>query len=89
MLQEYRYDEEAVTLEPGDTIVMCSDGIAEAMDADEEFFGEDRLTALLRQIQHLPPQDLVENVRNAVSIFVGSTPQSDDITIVALKRLKG
>jgi predicted ATPase/serine phosphatase RsbU (regulator of sigma subunit)/tRNA A-37 threonylcarbamoyl transferase component Bud32 len=89
MLQEYRYDEEAVTLEPGDIIVMCSDGIAEAMDAHEDFFGEDRLTALLRQIQHLPPQDLVENIRNAVNAFVGSTPQSDDITIVALKRLKG
>lgn len=88
MLQEYRYDEETISLERGDTIVMCSDGIPEAMDANEDFFGEERLTTLLRQIEHLPPRALVENVLNAVTAFAGSTPQSDDITLVALKRLK-
>lgn len=88
MLPEYRFDEETITLDLGDTIVMCSDGIAEAMDAEGEFFGEDRLTALLRENRHLSPEDLVESIRQSVSNFAGSTPQSDDITIVVLQRKK-
>ncbi len=87
MFEDFVFEEETLTLEPGDLIVMCSDGIAEAMNKDEQPFGEQRLAAVLMQHHDAPPQNVISATLQAAKEFTGSTPQSDDMTMVAIRRI--
>lgn len=75
-----------ISVEPGEMIVMCSDGIAEAMNADEAPFGEDRLSAVLAQPGHPSPHDVIRTTFETAKKFTGDTPQSDDMTMVVIRR---
>jgi sigma-B regulation protein RsbU (phosphoserine phosphatase) len=86
MLESFPYQEETVSVHPGDILVICSDGIAEAMNSDQEQFGEERLTPLLRGLHSASAADVVEKVIGAVRAHAGTAPQGDDITIVVVKR---
>lgn len=86
MFEDFVFEEETISVEPGDLIVMCSDGIAEAMDANEEQFGEQRLSAILTQPDHPSPVELIRKTLEAAKQFTGSTPQSDDMTVVVIRR---
>jgi len=86
MFEDFVFEEETITLDPGDMIVMCSDGIAEAMNAGEEPFGEERLSSVLVQHDHLPPEEVIRTTVDAAKEFTASTPQSDDMTIVVIRR---
>ena len=79
------YDENAVTLAPGDTMFLYTDGITEAMNVDQEEFTEARLEAVLAEGRDLPVDSVLENVTSAVVKFVGEAEQSDDITCVVLR----
>ncbi len=79
------YDEDAVTLAPGDTMFLYTDGITEAMNVDQEEFTEARLEAVLAEGRDLPVDSVLENVTSAVVKFVGEAEQSDDITCVVLR----
>ena len=79
------YDEDAVTLAPGDTMFLYTDGITEAMNADQEEFTEARLETVLSGGHGLPVSVVLENVTSAVVSFVGEAEQSDDITCVVLR----
>jgi sigma-B regulation protein RsbU (phosphoserine phosphatase) len=72
-------------LDPGDTFVLFSDGVSEATNAADEFFGEDRLLAQLEVASAGGPPEIVRSVLDAVRDFAGSAPQSDDITILAAR----
>jgi len=78
----------AVNTEPmGDeacTYFLYTDGIPEALNADDEFFGLGRIEDLLRRYARAEPSELVSRVRRALSDFVEHSPQTDDITMVAL-----
>ena len=78
---------ESMALEPGDTFVLFSDGVSEAMNAADEFFGEDRLLAHLGVTADATPADIVRDTLQAVRDFAGAAPQSDDITILAARYL--
>jgi serine phosphatase RsbU (regulator of sigma subunit) len=78
---------ESMPLSPGDTFVLFSDGVSEALNAADEFFGEDRLLALLDTLDPRAPADIVRAALTAVRDFAGSAPQSDDITILAARYL--
>ena len=78
------YGQETVTLSPGDTVLFYTDGVTEAMNESDEEFGLDTLT---KQLEATPPKDpeyATEVVFEAVNTFAGATPQSDDITCLAL-----
>jgi len=79
-------EDREVRLEPGDTLVLYTDGITEAMNADEEEFGLDRLQAVALDSRHLSAPEIVRAIREGVASFVGQTPQSDDLTLVIIKR---
>ena len=79
------YDEDAVTLAPGDTMFLYTDGITEAMNVDQEEFTEARLEAVLAEGRDLPVDSVLENVTSAVVKFVGEAEQSDDITCIVLR----
>ena len=79
------YDEDTVTLAPGDTMFLYTDGITEAMNVDQEEFTEARLEAVLAEGRDLPVDSVLENVTSAVVKFVGEAEQSDDITCIVLR----
>ena len=79
------YDEDAVTLAPGDTMFLYTDGITEAMNVDDEEFSEARLEAALGGGRELPVDAVLTNVTDAVGTFVGNAEQSDDITCIVLR----
>ncbi len=76
---------DSMPLSPGDTFVLFSDGVSEAMNAADDFFGEDRLLALLEVASAGSPAEIVRRVLDGVRGFAGTAPQSDDITIVAAR----
>ena len=80
------YTQETVTLEPGDTVVLFTDGVTEAMNADNQQFGLGRLTEVF---EGKPPENATaanEAVFEYVRKFAGDAPQSDDITCLTLRR---
>jgi len=76
---------ESIALSPGDTFVLFSDGVSEAMNAADDFFGEDRLVATLAPLADAPITAIVDAVMAAVHGFAAGAPQSDDITVVAAR----
>ncbi|MGC1272948.1 MAG: SpoIIE family protein phosphatase [Planctomycetaceae bacterium] len=73
-------------LAPGDTFLMYTDGVTEAMSPDSELYGRERLVHLLRSGSK-PIRDLIELVVSDVARFVGDRPQRDDICLVGFRRL--
>ena len=79
------YDEDAVTLVPGDTMFLYTDGITEAMNVDDEEFTDARLEAALATGGEIPVEAVLTSVTDAVRSFVGGAEQSDDITCIVLR----
>ena len=75
-----------MALAPGDTFVLFSDGVSEATNAADDFFGEDRLLAHLGASSEATPAEIVRDTLQAVRDFAGAAPQSDDITVLAAPR---
>jgi sigma-B regulation protein RsbU (phosphoserine phosphatase) len=80
-----RIESESMPLSPGDTFVLFSDGVTEATNAADEFFGEDRLLAHLGVSSEATPAVIVKDTLQAVRDFAGAAQQSDDITILAAR----
>jgi sigma-B regulation protein RsbU (phosphoserine phosphatase) len=89
MLEAFPYEEEEVEIHPGDLLVMYSDGITEAMNPADDQFGREHLADLLREGRQLPLDGLTAKVVDAVKAHAGNAPQSDDITLVAIRRADG
>jgi len=79
--------EERTILGAGDALVMYTDGVTEAVDETFGEFGTDRLCRLLATASDRSAGDLVSLVDTAVQVFSGSRPQSDDLTLLAIKRI--
>ncbi len=86
LLPDAQYEEQAVDLAPGDTLVAYSDGATEAMNANGEFFGDDRFRAQLPLLSRLPVADAGTEIVGAIDSFIGSARPYDDISIVLLRR---
>jgi sigma-B regulation protein RsbU (phosphoserine phosphatase) len=76
---------QAMELQPGDTLVFYTDGVTEAFNAGGEMFGEERLVAHLAAQQGASAADTVASVLAAVRQHAGEHPQSDDITVLAVR----
>jgi serine phosphatase RsbU (regulator of sigma subunit)/pSer/pThr/pTyr-binding forkhead associated (FHA) protein len=79
------FEEEALTLCPGDVIVSFSDGVTEAMNIEGEEFGDDHLVDLVQSYRDKTPEALLEALMADVRTFCGEATQSDDITIVLVR----
>ena len=83
---DFQYEQTSVTLEPGDTVILYTDGVTEAMNGEGEEFGVERLGQVFASA---PPKDAREANRivfESVSAFAGDTSQSDDITCLTFRR---
>lgn len=87
ILEEFPYEEATVGLRPGDVLVIFSDGITEAINPAQEMFGEARLAAVIAEHRHKAAADLIEQIIGAVREYAGTAAQTDDMTLVVLKRL--
>jgi phosphoserine phosphatase RsbU/P len=81
------YDSAVLTLRPGETLFLYTDGVSEAMNLENEEFGENRLEVVLAQAASLPVDEMLSQVTTAVHDFAGSAPQSDDITCLVVRYL--
>ena len=86
-LDGLEYHESTLKLEKGDALVMYTDGVTEAMNIDYKQFGEERLKDTLEDVAMHNCQEMVEAIKLDVSSFAGDAEQSDDITVLTLKRL--
>jgi sigma-B regulation protein RsbU (phosphoserine phosphatase) len=86
---EAEYEAGGTTLEPGDALVLYTDGVVEARRAgDDAYFEEERLEALLGQgLGGLPAATIRDRIVGAVSEFAAGAEQADDITVVVLRYL--
>jgi sigma-B regulation protein RsbU (phosphoserine phosphatase) len=81
------YASATLALQAGETLFLYTDGVSEAMNPENEEFGEPRLEAALAQSASLPVEDMLGAVTTSVHDFAGSAPQSDDITCLVVRYL--
>jgi len=86
VLENVTLEERTVTMEPGDVLVLYTDGVTESINEKMEDFGETRLSKVIARASAQSCSDLVKSVHRAVSDHVGDQAQFDDYTLVAIKR---
>jgi sigma-B regulation protein RsbU (phosphoserine phosphatase) len=86
MLADFVFEQDSVPLEEDSILVVYSDGVTEAMNADEDMFGEARIAAVIDQHKHAPAAEIIDQLVAAVKKHAAGYPQSDDITVVVMRR---
>jgi serine phosphatase RsbU (regulator of sigma subunit) len=79
------FSEARLKLEPGDTVLMTTDGVTEAADEDGEMFGQERLQSYLQTDGSKSPRELVAGLVETVDAFTGSAYQNDDRMVLAFR----
>lgn len=79
------YSDERIQLEPGDVLVIYSDGVTEALNLAGDEFGDDRLATELMKTRTAPLPDILQGVITAVQAFAGGASQSDDVTVLVAR----
>jgi serine phosphatase RsbU (regulator of sigma subunit) len=79
------YEDEAIKLNPGDWLVVFSDGVSEALSAAGEEYGDSRIVSCVQNHASLEPQGLLEAIFADVREFARGAAQSDDITAMVLR----
>jgi len=85
LFADNHYEEERVTLEPDDLLLVFSDGLPEANDPEGNEFGDDRIEELVKTHRGMQPQALLEQVLQDVCIFSAGAPARDDLTLLVLR----
>src|SRR5205085_4761108 len=85
LVPEAQYTATCLKLEPGDTLVLFTDGVTEAMDPDEELFGMPRLKQVLTGQMECPLEQLQKCVLEAVENFTRGARQADDLTLLIVR----
>jgi serine phosphatase RsbU (regulator of sigma subunit) len=80
------WEKRTVKLNPGDTLVLYTDGVIDAQNGDGDFFGQGRLQEVVQAHAGRPAREVRDGVLRAVQAFTGGTPQFDDITLLVAVR---
>lgn len=84
-MENMRYRETVLHLEPGDTLFVYTDGVPEASDAKENQFGMERTIASLNKWKDKPMAEMTKLLKSDIEDFVDTAPQFDDTTMLALR----
>ncbi len=79
------FSSKKIKLNPDDIIIAYTDGITEARNIQKDLFSESRLFEIIKSLKTKEPEEIVNNIENAVKNFVGTAPQADDLTVMALR----
>jgi sigma-B regulation protein RsbU (phosphoserine phosphatase) len=85
VMPDVKYATSRITLKPGDTLLAYTDGVTEAHAPSGALYSDEKLIGLVRSESDLKPIDLVPTVMKSVKAHASTAPQSDDITILALR----
>ena len=89
IMPDWEYSLQEMTLLPGSTFFLYTDGLTEATRSDGELFNEERVLAQLSGLDGDTPVDrIIADMSDAVNQFVGDAEQSDDLTMLAMRRLE-
>ena len=83
-MEDVRYEVRELTLQKGDTLLLYTDGVTEATDANEKLFGEERLLNVANEKDYDSADSLIDAVMEAIRSFTGEAPQFDDITMLSV-----
>ena len=83
--EDFLYESRKTVIHKGETVFLYTDGVTEAMNPDDKLFTDQRLEKTLAQWREKDPTTIINSVRETVRNFSEGTPQSDDITMLALK----
>ncbi|MYA61978.1 MAG: SpoIIE family protein phosphatase [Dehalococcoidia bacterium] len=86
VMPDFEFDQDSITLLPGDTLVFYTDGVTEAMNEEGEEYGMERLCEILVTAPSIHAQDISDTIFDSIREFAGEAPQSDDITCLTLHR---
>jgi sigma-B regulation protein RsbU (phosphoserine phosphatase) len=88
MKDDSLYSERAVQLNPGDTLLLLTDGFSEAMNGVQEQFGAERIERAVQKLDAtLSAEQILERIKSDVELHVGAATQHDDMTMVVVKIL--
>ena len=85
MFREARYEEGSIDLHPGDVLMIFTDGVPEALNPQEEEFGEERLKCVLQQVVPLSVAEMVSHISGELKNWIQDAAQYDDLTLVLMK----
>jgi phosphoserine phosphatase RsbU/P len=87
LIEGYRFVTRNARIQPGEGILLFTDGVTEAIDARDEFFGEEALESYLAAHASQTAEQIVRELHLKVQDFAKGAPQADDITVLALRYL--
>ncbi|MDD5142029.1 SpoIIE family protein phosphatase [Methanoregula sp.] len=85
VIDDTRVKTQALPLQRGDLLVLYTDGVTEAFNEREEYYGEERMIAAITKNRSRPAREIGEALLEDIRLFAGSAPQSDDITFILIK----
>ncbi|HKJ05346.1 MAG TPA: SpoIIE family protein phosphatase [Geopsychrobacteraceae bacterium] len=88
ILPKVEFEQKVTVLQPGDLLILYTDGVTEAENDDSVLFGEEQLSQLVQQCIDLPPDEIINAILQQVRIYTGRHHFNDDITLVVLKILE-
>jgi sigma-B regulation protein RsbU (phosphoserine phosphatase) len=86
IMPDATFSEQLIELGDGETLIVYSDGVSEAMNEAGDFFGDDRLFDAILRCGGLPSAAIGAGVLGAVRTFVGEAVPNDDLSLLVLKR---
>ena len=84
-MEGMKYKDYELQIEPGEKLLLYTDGVPEATAADQEMFGTDRILEVVNGLNTASPAETLAVVRKAVDDFVGEAEQFDDLTMLCVK----
>src|ERR1700729_2353152 len=85
IIPEAKYESATVTIAPGDWLIIFTDGLVEAENARQEEYGEARLMGAIAAGAGATPAEMLNRLMAELDLFVGNTPQHDDVTCLLVK----
>ncbi len=84
-MDDFSYGSKKIQLNPGDLLFLFTDGVTEAFNTREELYGDNRLVTFLEAHSSTPIEEIIKKSNQSVSDFSAGVPQSDDITLLAIR----